>query len=321
MWGAETFELVYPEKKFRLLSEHVRTPSIHACALANKCFSNSSFKAEAGMQVTRTPPVCVIHAEGQRWRFDAENEPHVWFWGASIDLNVRARRPRRMVPLHASQQADAWRQGARADELCTARDVRRRRPVHVHQGDWGPALSGARSRCALLGAAQHAAACVQVKASIGNIIVGKPTVNHFGTFRVENKGTGLAAVMELVKPPLLALSSKSRKLHEVRQGWRPRIRVQARLLRHCLCPSGPAGSPTLGQSLRLARTTHRSGATSSRTAGGWPRRPFAATGTRPCMPAWRTAQSACCSLSAPWTSRGASAGHGAARLRAAQAAG
>lgn len=98
MWGAETFELVYPEKKFRLLSEHVRTPSIHACALANKCFSNSSFKAEAGMQVTRTPPVCVIHAEGQRWRFDAENEPHVWFWGASIDLNVRRRRPRRMVP-------------------------------------------------------------------------------------------------------------------------------------------------------------------------------------------------------------------------------
>ena len=54
----------------------------------------------------------------------------------------------------------------------------------------------------------------QVKATIGNIIVGKPTVNHTGTFRVENKGTALAAVMELVKPPMLALSSK-RKLREV----------------------------------------------------------------------------------------------------------
>ena len=57
--------------------------------------------------------------------------------------------------------------------------------------------------------------CSQVKASIGNIIVGKPTVNHTGTFRVENKGTGLAAVMELVKPPMLTMSSKKRSLHEV----------------------------------------------------------------------------------------------------------
>ena len=89
----------------------------------------------------------------------------------------------------------------------------------------GALLYGAHSRRALLGVARHAAACVQVKASIGNIIVGKPTVNHFGTFRVENKGTGLAAVMKLVKPPLLALSSKSRKLHEVRRGRRPRICV------------------------------------------------------------------------------------------------
>lgn len=40
------------------------------------------------VQVTRVPPVCALHAEGRRWRFDAENEPHVWFWGASIDLNV-----------------------------------------------------------------------------------------------------------------------------------------------------------------------------------------------------------------------------------------
>lgn len=54
-----------------------------------------------------------------------------------------------------------------------------------------------------------------MKASIGNIIVGKPTVNHTGTFRVENKGTGLAAVMELVKPPMLTMSSKKRSLHEV----------------------------------------------------------------------------------------------------------
>ena len=57
--------------------------------------------------------------------------------------------------------------------------------------------------------------CPQVKASIGNIIVGKPTVNHTGTFWVENKGTGLAAVMELVKPPMLTMSSKKRSLHEV----------------------------------------------------------------------------------------------------------
>ena len=41
VWGAETFELVYPEKKFRLLSEHVRTPISLACALANKRFSKS----------------------------------------------------------------------------------------------------------------------------------------------------------------------------------------------------------------------------------------------------------------------------------------
>lgn len=57
--------------------------------------------------------------------------------------------------------------------------------------------------------------CEQVKATIGNIVVGKPTVNHTGTFRVENKGTALAAVMELVKPPLLALSSKRKLQHEV----------------------------------------------------------------------------------------------------------
>ncbi len=57
VWGAETFELVYPEKKFRLLSEHVRTPSILACALANKCFSNSSFKAECGVcRLRELPP-------------------------------------------------------------------------------------------------------------------------------------------------------------------------------------------------------------------------------------------------------------------------
>ena len=104
----------------------------------------------------------------------------------------------------------------------------------------------AQLRRALPGAAQHAAACVQVKASIGNIIVGKPTVNHFGTFRIENKGTGLAAVMELVKPPLLALSSKSRKLHEVRQGWRPRMRARAQLFRRCLCLLVLTGSLGLG---------------------------------------------------------------------------
>ena len=32
--------------------------------------------------------MCALHAEGCRWQFDAENEPHVWFWGASVDLNV-----------------------------------------------------------------------------------------------------------------------------------------------------------------------------------------------------------------------------------------
>ncbi|KAK9839445.1 hypothetical protein WJX81_002493 [Elliptochloris bilobata] len=129
----ETFELIYPEKGFRLLSEHV----------------------------TRVPPVCAIHAEGRGWRFDAENEPHVWFWGASIDLNMN------FVLQVTFDDGDQF--------------------IYT-----------------------------KVKASIGNIIMGKPIVNHTGTFRVENKGNGLAAVMELVKPPLLSMSSKKRSLHEVR---------------------------------------------------------------------------------------------------------
>ena len=58
--------------------------------------------------------------------------------------------------------------------------------------------------------------CLQVQTTINNLIVGKIYIQHTGTYTVKNVDTGLTAVMELVKPKLMTLSTKSRNEHLVR---------------------------------------------------------------------------------------------------------
>ncbi|CAL8463373.1 g2907 [Coccomyxa elongata] len=129
----ETYELVHPEKGFRMVSEHV----------------------------ARQPPIMAQHTEGRGWVLESENEPQVSFYGAYVDLNMNFVLQ-----------------------------------VTFHDGEvylW------------------H-----KVQTTINNLIVGKIYIQHTGTYTVKNMDTGLTAVMELVKPKLMTLSTKSRNEHLIK---------------------------------------------------------------------------------------------------------
>ncbi len=52
-----------------------------------KCRNDQNFD---GVKVARLPPVMAQHTEGRGWVLESENEPHVSFYGAYVDLNVCA---------------------------------------------------------------------------------------------------------------------------------------------------------------------------------------------------------------------------------------